>query len=174
MRPFATTVLALASLATAVPAFAKPPFWDTLVTGPGRFKVLPAFASEAVLDKETGIVWQRTPGAGTLCSAGERTWSAAQACCNAANIGGRGGWRLPSIHELRTVFDPTEMSPALPAGHPFTIGAQERFWSATESAEVPEAALAVTVASGGVAAVETDDEQAHLWCVRAPGGFHHN
>ena len=41
-------------------ARAKPPSWDTVKPGGSRFKVLSAFNNEAVLDKETGLVWRKS------------------------------------------------------------------------------------------------------------------
>ena len=46
----------------AVAALAKPPLWDKRVDkAKSRFKVLKKFDSVAVLDNETGLVWQRAP-----------------------------------------------------------------------------------------------------------------
>jgi hypothetical protein len=99
-----------------------------------RFIVLSNFNSEAVLDRETGVVWQRDAG-------GPRVdWWTASRTCNGASIGGRKGWRLPTVQELSSVIDPGALSaPRLPAGHPFqnvhaTINAQNQidaYWSST-------------------------------------------
>ena len=35
-------------------------------------------------------------------------------------VGGRKGWRLPSIYELANLVDTTQQNPSLPKGHPFT------------------------------------------------------
>ena len=40
-----------------------------------------------VLDRETGLVWQRTPSSGTS------DWAAARLACRHATTGGRRGWR---------------------------------------------------------------------------------
>jgi hypothetical protein len=43
-------------------AFAKLPSWDVVNNKPARFKVLNPFNNEALLDVETGLVWEVTPG----------------------------------------------------------------------------------------------------------------
>src|SRR5512139_620818 len=80
----------------------------------GRFVVLSAFASQAVLDKETQLVWQRTPGSALA------GWSAARGACENLVVGGRRGWRLPTAHEMTSLIDPAaSTTPRLPGGHPF-------------------------------------------------------
>ena len=57
---------------------------------------LTAFNSDAVLDKETGLVWEKSPAT----TAG--TSSSARSTCANKAVGGRKGWRLPSMPELAT------------------------------------------------------------------------
>ena len=70
--------------------------------------------NEAILDRETGLVWQRDT------DPIPRNFIDAQIYCYQALIGGRKGWRLPTIDELATLVDPTKSDPALPDGHLFT------------------------------------------------------
>ena len=93
------------------------PSWDRKMAPANRFVVLTNWNSEAVLDKETGLMWEKSPsviGDGVL-------WSAARSHCLGSTTGNRKGWRLPSIHELQSLIDPSVPSPApmLPPGHPF-------------------------------------------------------
>jgi hypothetical protein len=80
------------------------PSWNKVINTPDRFRVLSAFNGEAVLDKETGLVWERSPHTKPL------DWDAAKQLCYRKNVGGRQGWRLPAIHELASLVDPN--SPA--------------------------------------------------------------
>ena len=93
-------------LVVATSAFAKPPSWDKQIDGPGRFKVLAAFDGAAVLDKETGLVWERAPIDAIA------DWANAVLDCTLTEIGGRMGWRLPRIEELLSVLDPLATPPA--------------------------------------------------------------
>ena len=90
-----------------------------------RFAVLASFNDEAVLDKETQLVWQRKP---VLV---ETNWGAAMQTCRYSGTGGRFGWRLPSFTELMSLLD---SSGALPAGNPFYVGANDYYWSSTDLA----------------------------------------
>ncbi len=70
----------------------------------------------AVLDNETGLVWERTPSS-TL-----RLWGTSSGSlfdCANSFTGGQWGWRLPSVHELASLLD-SSVTPPLPLGHPFS------------------------------------------------------
>src|SRR5215510_6855533 len=103
--------------------------WDKRINNVAqRFRVLNAFNNEAVLDRETGLVWERSPSTQTLA------WSNARLFCAQKAVGGRGGWRLPAFNELASLVDPTITNPAvprLPAGHPFLNVQVGAYWSAT-------------------------------------------
>ena len=66
----------------------------------------------AVLDRETGLVWERSP------DPTHRNRRLAASACHDKIIGGRKGWRLPTISELASLVDPHQDSPALPEGAP--------------------------------------------------------
>jgi hypothetical protein len=91
-----------------------------------RFIVMTDWASAAVLDRETGLVWERTPATSTS------DWLNALYFCRAQLVGNRRGWRLPSYEELTSLLDQTQSRPALPAGNPFQgISRSDVFWTAT-------------------------------------------
>jgi len=100
--------------------------WDQQFPGPNRFKVLSVFNNAAVFDKETGLVWERSPSTSIFGA------SEAHFHCNTLVIGNRFGWRVPTIQELASLIDPTQSNPSLPVGHPFTnIHTDQLYWSAT-------------------------------------------
>jgi hypothetical protein len=104
---------ATAQIVATGPYYATPS-WDQTFPGSTRFVVLANFNNEAVLDRETGLVWERSPTLGFLA------WTASSQHCLDQQTGTRGGWRLPTINELASLFDPSATAaPALPSGHPF-------------------------------------------------------
>ena len=91
----------------------------------------------AVRDNETGLVWEQSPS--TTATA----WSSARFQCTGRTTGGRTGWRLPSVHELASLVDPSVPSPGptIPSGHPFSnVQSFSINWSATTEADVPSGA----------------------------------
>jgi len=95
------------------------------VLGANRFEVV--MGGAAVLDHETGLVWQRSPAL-----LAQEQWLVAIRDCTFAEIGGRKGWRLPSVEELATLVDMTQSQPTLPAGHPFqNLAPTDKFWTHT-------------------------------------------
>jgi hypothetical protein len=134
---------------------------DSLSTCP-RFVVLANWNSEAVLDRETGLVWERQPGATTS------NWFLADGFnCKSKVTGGRSGWRLPSFVELQTLYDGA--SNGLPAGHPFiTVGIA--YWSATLSSASDAYFVRFNV-SGAYQSAPTNATTLYTWCVRGPSGL---
>jgi hypothetical protein len=91
------------------------PSWDQTLPSSTRFIVLSNMSSEAVLDRETGLVWERTPtGTG-----GDTNFDSFQVRCLNSKKGGRMGWRMASIDELTSLLDAGTTD--LPAGHPFNV-----------------------------------------------------
>ena len=159
------TVALTASPARAAsdgPYYAEPA-WDQTLPGAKRFVVLSNFASVAVLDKETGLVWEKSP------RIDPQSWVSANNRCVGIAIGGRKGWRLPSIPELTSLIDPSVAppGPTLPAGHPFNVVSLV-YWSASTLADFPAGAWDVNFGSG---LVETNGKATNgfsAWCVRGP------
>ena len=143
----------------AGPYYANPA-WAQQLPVATRFVVLTNWGSNAVLDKETGLVWEKSP------QAAPATWNDARVACANKPVGNRKGWRLPSVVELSSLIDRSvSPGPTIPAGHPF-VGVQSAgYWSATTNAASPPFARLVNVGNGLVGgAVKTDSLQ--VWCVR--------
>jgi len=135
------------------------PNWDKNLPSASRFTVLPAFASKAVRDNNTGLVWEQAPEA-TL-----RTWGSASSFCLNKNIGNARGWRLPSVAELASLINPSSPSPFVPATV-FTGVLPENYWSATSSGVSPTDAWYMDLVFGGVGSTGKDNPNLHFWCVR--------
>ena len=136
------------------------PAWDRKLPASIRFLVLTNWNNDAVLDKETGLVWERTPD--TL----PQSWVGAKFFCLNKVVSNRGGWRLPSIMELASLIDPSVFTgTTLPPGHPFVGIQSANFWSATSDSEVASNAFLVSFTDGSVSGgPKTDPLQ--FWCVR--------
>ncbi len=78
-----------------------------------RFTILDSFNKEAALDNETGLVWEMIPARVMT------VWKNAAGICAKKTVGGKGGWRLPTLKELETLADhtiylPRPSQPAIP------------------------------------------------------------
>src|SRR2546426_2171561 len=103
LRLIAWGVLAFAASPAGAQTTANGPYyatpsWDQTLPSSTRFIVLSNMNSDAVLDRETGLVWQRSP-------IGPLPWVLATLECIGQTTGNRFGWRLPAVNELRSLFD---------------------------------------------------------------------
>ena len=142
-----------------------PPTWSIKIPGADRFVVLADFNNEAVLDKETGLVWEQSPNVSTL------DWISAMYACPNKRVGNRKGWLLPTVDELGSLVDPTITYPALPSGHPFNNVQQDHYWSATTSAYDATQAWVVNFINSYVN-IDPKANSYYVWCVR--GGQSHD
>src|SRR5437867_494485 len=71
-----------------------PPTWSQVLPAAARFQVLAAMNTNAVLDKETGLVWARSP-----LNTSTDYFSAFSNCLTTGAVFVRGGWRLPTTAE---------------------------------------------------------------------------
>ena len=137
-----------------------PQNWGKKLPSASRFTVLSAFGDAAVRDEETGLVWENT------LETTELSWTDARAACVDKDVGGRKGWRLPSIFELASLVDSSmRTGSTLPLGHPFTNVLSDVYWSATTMAGNPNSAWLVFFDTGKV----TNGFKTitfHVWCVR--------
>lgn len=136
--------------------------WDRIVTGSRRFTVLTQFGSAAARDNETGLVWVLD----TAFTASTVFWREANTSCLTLILGNRRGWRLPTVEELSSLLDPSQLNPQLPLGHPFTVGSVQTFWSSTTVYGITGNAYVVAL-SGTVGLDPKTDTIPHgVWCVR--------
>ena len=137
------------------------PSWDNNLPSASRFTVLPQFNNEAVLDNNTGLVWELAPNSGG-------TWQDATLQCLQKVIGGTSGWRLPSIVELDSVRDPMLPAPFVPASV-FPNFQPGTTWSATTLAGDPSKAWFIEF-RGTPGVLGNSDKTVSMlaWAVRGP------
>lgn len=104
-----------------------------------------------VTDNLTGLVWLQDAEA-----FGRKSWQDALTACNTLASGQHGlkdeskagNWRLPNVHELRSLIDYSQHAPALPNGHPFKGVQSSLYWSSTSVASEPRFARFVFIGVG--------------------------
>ncbi|HWP57958.1 MAG TPA: DUF1566 domain-containing protein [Candidatus Acidoferrales bacterium] len=157
------------------------PSWDQKLPSSTRFIVLSNWNSQAVLDRETGLVWERSPLHPSVFplpsgDSGERTWEQALTRCVDLSVGNRKGWRLPTVQELASLLDPAQFDPTksvsvLPVGHPFQNVQDHFYWSATSHPDPTlNAVRAVSFFSGTAGATFVKTSALFVWCVRGGHG----
>ncbi len=159
--PSGNPVPTMRTLNEIPPAWSKKLPCDSAANCP-RFEVLADFNDEAVLDRETGLVWERAPRTYT------GDWWHAQWECWAHNTGGRWGWRLPTVSELESLSEYcVETGKYLPCGHPFT-NAICTYWSATTW--FWDSNRAISFSRLGSDVFLKDFSELCYWCVRGGTG----
>jgi len=140
-----------------------PPTWSQILPASERF--VPVLNYEAVLDKETGLVW-----AADANLFGKKTWDdAIYYCADQVDLGGRKGWRLPTREELASLLDVSETEPALPLGYDsyFSNVQLDFYWSSTPRHGFEETPRAWYVNMGSSSVNNTwQDYLLYVWPVR--------
>jgi uncharacterized protein DUF1566 len=141
-----------------------PPTWNAILPAESRFKLV--MGNAAVLDRETGLVWEQSPDT-TPFRWGDISF---ELFCNDKAVGNRKGWRIPTIQELASLVDPSVPlpGPTLPTGHPFNNVRRGSYWSAN-SANDTSSAWSVTFDDGSVFFANKFSGFS-LWCVRGGQG----
>lgn len=118
-----------------------------------------------VLDRETGLVWQRN-----VSSSYSVSFYDAEAICHTDCTSGRYGWRLPTTEELMSLanIDPNSPDHLFP-GHPFNIDVTGAgYWTSTTLIDN----LAKVVYFDRMGVGYEDKMTGHrLWCVRGGHGY---
>ena len=162
---FSSQIILIIALLGVVAGDAAAQAWFQTIDKPQRFRVLKDFDAEAVLDHETQLVWQRTPGASV------RFWGSAISACFGDRTGGRGGWRLPTMPELTSLIDPTQANPPLPVGHPFDLSnLTGDVWSTNTVPGSDTANTQDVLNDGFLGGAVKVAEQRQSWCVRGGPG----
>src|SRR5437667_9523665 len=110
------------------------PSWDQKLVYFQRFICLSDWNNEAVLDRETGLVWQKAP------DAFKTSWTLNDQFCNINNPsrGNRFGWRLPTSSELTSLIEwqngVVGSFIILPPGHPCVLPSApgDRYWTSDQ------------------------------------------
>ena len=163
------TTPATQALADQLGPYYATPSWDQTLPAATRFIVLSNMNSDAVLDRETGLIWEKSPSTSTF------TWSNAGASfhCNQLVVGNRLGWKLPTMQELATLVDgdPGNLTrPRLPPGHPFLNVQGSIYWTASTFDYLPSFAWTMNLNGGNVGGFIKS--AAHfVWCVRGGPGL---
>ncbi len=121
---------------------------------------------DVVLDKETGLVWERCPITTTY------VWIDAIGIGYKKFLGGRMGWRLPTIEEIASLMVPTSPT-KLPTDHPFlnVLTDPPLFWSCTTNLESDVSDLAwIANLNVGLPAYANKSSALRVWCVRGGQG----
>lgn len=126
----------------------------------------------AVLDKETGLVWQKDPSTNSPTP----YWDAMRLPCLNRNWGGRKGWRAPTAEELASLVDlsaTVEGGPKIPDGHPFDNVQAAKYWTASTDMSYYTEVFVVDFSTGAVETWLKVDEGTPLyrWCVRGGQGY---
>lgn len=126
-----------------------------------RFKCV--LDGEAVLDMETGLVWEKTVNNGT------NVWFGAAGFCNQETTGDRRGWRLAALEELLSLADCAGGMCTLPPDHPFFVSLYfEWYW--TSSTALNDASNARVIEFDGEISTTTrpksGTDSRGYWCVR--------
>ena len=148
--------------------------WDqtvacTTINNCPRFTVLSNMNSAAVLDRHTGLVWEKSPSASPFAFAGQQ----ATTHCNNLSVGNRKGWRLPALQELLTLVDADPANtgfPRLPPGHPFqNVQPTSHYWTANPATPDGVFVRAVFFFDGSFSG-ELSTSPFLAWCVRGGSG----
>ena len=130
---------------------------DPAVSSPSQ-RFVAVLDGAAVKDMQTGFTWEQSP------DFFYGTWTEASAHCQAKTVGGRTGWRVPSIKELSSLIDSSQKDPALPSGHPFGNNKSSIYWSSTPSDTDDMVAWHVSFFTGEVM-TDQKSQTRRVWCM---------
>ncbi len=127
-----------------------------LLAAAERFTLV--FDGAGVKDNQTGLIWEQAP------DLEHDVWSRSVERCAAKAVGGKSGWRAPTIQELKSLVDPAQKDPALPPGHPFSNIKSAIYWTATPHPTDDIVAWQVSFFSGE-SVTDQKSGTRRMWCV---------
>jgi len=166
----------------AVGPYYASPSWDQTLPAATRFVVLSNFDSAAVLDRETGLVWERSPSTDDFPAGpavGVFGGLTAQEHCMGLELGHRMGWRVPAAAELASLIDKSQAPIGLPAGHPFMNvqgldagGFPLLYWTSTQYRNTVAEAFRTVIFGAPFTGIGTASaaHPSNVWCVRGGAG----
>ena len=146
------------------------PTWDKIIPDAAQ-RFVDALDGSALLDKETGLVWQKT------VSQTQLSWVEADKACVNNVTGNRSGWRLPTVHELMSILEPYLGLMQLPANVLFKGIPPYSYWTSSPYPGTLDSSYYVyfdlsivnntlTGASAKGYSNSLPTAQLHFWCVR--------
>ena len=150
-----------------------PPTWSLALEPGQRFQRYALNnSSNTVLDKETGLVWTWLPVLQNY------NWQSSHDLCRSMIVGGRMGWRLPTLEELASLLEsPTDLGTtdqgfnyaSIPTGVFATMTSP--LWSSSSSPSTPSEKLTLDLNTGAILSINTNSANTHTICVRGGAGF---
>jgi hypothetical protein len=119
--------------------------------------------ADVVLDRITGLMWQRAVGPDGYA------WADAQAYCACLATGGHGDWRLPTRIELLSIVDFTKGDPAID-GDAFPSTPSDYFWTSSPVAGTADTAWYLYFFDGNTHSMGKDATY-RARCVRTNGSI---
>lgn len=157
-----------------VPTTQTQPSWDQALpandgdpaTGCNSTRFKCVLGDAAVLDIETGLVWDRVPDPEKI------HFHEARGNCLRRVVGERRGWRMPYVHELSSLLKSTNGGGQfLPAGHPFSVELGDTFSLTKTFSEHLHSVWFVNMSGGATFGSDRFVEERHFWCVRGGGAL---
>ena len=136
--------------------------WSEIISNSADRFVAVLDNDEGILDRETGLVWEKTPD-----NALANAVISATTCYNKI-VGNRFGWRLPTASELASLIDTSQNPPKLPPGHPFVgvLSTETDFYYVSNPTRIGETVLTVNFNFGTVNSNQGANDSRPSWCVR--------
>jgi len=139
--------------------------WHNSYPATQRFEKMAAFDHDAVLDRTTELVWEKSPQTATM------TYNEARRFCVSRVVGGQKGWRLPSPIELRSLVGTIRglSRPHLPQNHPFLNVQATSYWAMVSETDHGPYGKYVDAFLGNILSFfKVKMFSFPAWCVRGP------